>query len=157
MTRISFGLCGILLIAVTLFNSCSNDTITQPGLNETLLFEKAGLVDSAVVYGCYAYTLRYFIEDTLNLSGYTGLRGEFDGYSTSDFSTISLLYNTGDSSNVLAYAVNNASLDGFHSFEFARSADMMWFELRLYLNPQVCGENEFKYTRARDLRIYGTR
>ena len=146
-----------LITALSLISSCSNDIVNQPGMNETLLFEKTGLVDSAVVYGCYAYTLRYLIEDTLDLSGFTRLRGEFDGYSTSDYSTISFLYNTIDSSNVEAYAVSNSSLNGFHSFEFTKSADMIWFELRLYLNPQICGENEFKYTRARDLRIYGIR
>lgn len=148
----------VLLIAVlTLVSSCGNDAANQPPMNETILFEKTGLVDSAVVYGCYAYTLRYLIEDTLELSSFSRLRVEFDGRTSSDFSTITFLYNTNDSSNVEAFAVSNSNLNGFHSFEFAKSADMMWFELRLYLNPQVCGENEFKYTRARDLRIYGIR
>lgn len=117
-----------LFIAVLGFvSSCGNEIAVQPGMDETLLYEKAGLVDSAVVYGCYAYSHRYLIEDTLQLTDFSGLRAEFDSHTSIDFSTITFLYNTIDSSNVEALAVSNSELNGFHSFEFTKSADMMWF------------------------------
>ena len=145
----------IMVCSAFMLVSCSQDSPAGNDLTETVLFEKSGLVDSAVVTGCYAYTLRYFVPETILTADYNRLRAEFDGFSTSDVSTISLIYNTVDSSNVFAYEVSNLDLNGFHSFNIAKSAGNMWFELRLYLNPQVCGTNEFRYTRVRDLWIYG--
>lgn len=141
-------------LSVSFFVSCG-DTSVDPGINQTVLFEKPGLVDSAVVTGCYAYTVRYLVPDTLALNEYSKLKIEFDGYSTSDFSTITILYHTDDTTNAIAYEVRNANLNGFHSFEMQIPSNRAWFELWLYLNPQVCGKGEFKYTRARDLYIFG--
>ncbi|MBZ0203909.1 MAG: hypothetical protein IT281_06390 [Ignavibacteria bacterium] len=137
------------------FYSCSNESPVGTSADETILFEMHGLVDSAVVTGCYAYTHRYFVPDTLSLSSYSKIKVEFDGFSTSDHSTISFLYNSIDSTNVEVFSVMNSDLNGYHSFSFDKPANVIWAELRLYLNPQVCGVNEFKYTRARDLKIIG--
>jgi hypothetical protein len=135
--------------------SCSEDAV-KPGLNETVLFEKSGLVDSAVVYGCYPYTVRYLVPDTLELSSYSKVRVIFDGFANSDGSSISVLYNTADSTNITVYYVEDqANINKLHRVDFVKPSDMTWLEVRLYINPPVCGENEFKYTRVRDLIIYG--
>lgn len=141
-------------VSIILLVSCGENAV-DPGMNETVLFEKPGLVDSAVVTGCYAYTVRYIVPDTLSIESYSKLKVEFDGYSTSDFSTITILYHTDDTTNAIAYEVRNANINGFHSFEMPKPSGRAWFELWLYINPQVCGKGEFKYTRARDLYIYG--
>lgn len=146
-----------IFIAAFFISSCGEDII-QPNESGTLLFEKSGLVDSAVVYGCYAYTVRFFIPDTLDLSVYLKIRVEFDGYANSDGSRISIIYNTPDTANVFEYEVEDQmQVNKYHSHSFQKPANMVWIELRLYINPPVCGTNEFKYTRARDLKVYGLR
>ncbi|MBL8017000.1 MAG: hypothetical protein JNK43_07005 [Ignavibacteria bacterium] len=137
--------------------SCGDDNPAAIQQQDVLLYEDQGIVDSAVVTGCYAYTLRHFLQDTLDLSAYSRIRVEFDGYSTSDHSTISVLSNSHSSTNDVLYSASNENVNKPHSFESGFNSDTLWLELRLYLNPQVCGENEFKYTRARDLRIYGVK
>ncbi len=135
--------------------SCGDDNPAAGKQQEDLLYEDQGIVDSAVVTGCYAYTLRHMLQDTFNLSAYNKIRIEFDGYSTSDHSTISVLSNSPSSTNDVLYSASNENVNMPHSFESGYNSDTLWLELRLYLNPQVCGVNEFKYTRARDLKVYG--
>ena len=144
----------IIITAGILFYSCSNNPITAPA-NGDLLFEKPGLVDSAVVNGCYAYLRRYF-PDTLNLSAYNKIKVEFNGNANSDGTSFTVLYNTNSTSNVeVYYAQDEAGVNKDHSFEFAKPDNTTWLELRFYINPPVCGTGEFKYIRGRDLKIYG--
>ncbi len=144
-----------VLIGSLALYSCGEDSPVAIQQQEDLLYEDQDIVDSAVVTGCYAYTLRHFLQDTFDLSAYSKLRVEFDGFSTSDHSTISILSNSHSSTNDVLYSASNENVNMPHSFESAFNSDTLWLELRLYLNPQVCGVNEFKYTRARDLKIYG--
>jgi hypothetical protein len=44
-----------------------------------------------------------------------------------------------------------------HNFEVAKHDNKAWMEMRLYINPPVCGQNEFKFNSARNLRIYGVK
>ncbi|MCI0448727.1 MAG: hypothetical protein L0Y79_02940 [Chlorobi bacterium] len=155
MKKIRFTLS--IFIAAFFVGSCGEDLV-QPKESGTLLFEKSGLVDSAVVYGCYAYTVRYFVPDTLDLNGYSKMRVEFDGYANSDGSRISIIYSTPDTANVFVYEVEDQlQVNKYHSHSFQKPANVIWIELRLYINPPVCGTNEFKYARARDLKVYGLR
>lgn len=147
-----------LLFAVVLFSSCGDDAVDPTVNNETILFEKTGLVDSAVVFGCYEYTVRYLVEDTFSFDGYSKVKIMFDGFANSDGSRISVLYNTQSSSNNIIYQAEDIIfVNKIHTFEIDTPAEDAWFEVRLYINPPVCGTNEFKYTRARDLKIYGIR
>jgi hypothetical protein len=149
-------LISVLFICALFLSSCGDNAVSPSAENETVLFEKQGLVDSAVVYGCYAYTVRYLVPDTFSFNGYSRIKIMFDGFANSDGSSISILYNTQDSSNVQVYSVENERLvNRVHTFEFTKPSSSAWFELRLYINPPVCGTNEFKYTRARDLKIFG--
>ncbi|MBE2226662.1 MAG: hypothetical protein IAE93_04945 [Ignavibacteria bacterium] len=142
-----------LVIAVMLY-SCGSDTAVNT-VNETILYEEQGLVDSAVVTGCYAYTRSHFLRDTFNFSSYNRIKIEFDGLSTSDYSTITVLSNNAIITNEVLYRRDNDSVNNYHSFEVPSPGDSVWIELRLYMNPQVCGTNEFKFIRARDLKITG--
>jgi hypothetical protein len=135
-------------------SSCSNDITAPVGQNE-VVYEKLGLVDSAVVNGCYPNTRRFFV-DTLYLSGYSKLKIEFDGYANSDGSFIKVYSNTENSSNIENYSVEDAvNINSHHNFEFSKPDNKVWMEVRIYINPPVCGEGEFKFTRVRDLKIYG--
>jgi hypothetical protein len=144
-----------LILAGFIFSSCKSEINSPEDTRGEIIFSHLGLVDSAVVYGCYSQTIRYFV-DTLKISSFSRLRVEFDGYANSDGSYIKVLYNTGSTfSEEIYFAEDIAGVNKFHSFEFAKPGDSITMELRIYINPPVCGEGEFKYTRARDLNIYG--
>lgn len=149
LITISFSL--LLLLA-----SCS-DAPVQQSEAETLLYEKTGLVDSAVVYGCYAHTVRFFIDDTLQLSSFNKIKIMFDGHANSDGTVISVIYNTSDTAVFIYEAMDEAGINKIHTFEFPSPAANTSFEVRFYINPPVCGTGEFKYTRARDFKITGIR
>ncbi len=145
----------IFLLLTSLLYSCSEDKIINNASNETLLYEEPGLVDSAIVTGCYAYTRSHFLNDTFSFNSYRKIKIEFESYSTSDHATVSVLSNNSLITNEVLYSKNNEEVNMLHSFELSSPGDSVWLELRLYMNPQVCGENEFKYIRARDLKVYG--
>lgn len=145
----------ILMSTVFLFASCGNDNPVYTGSNETLLYEESGLVDSVVVTGCYDYTRFRFLNDTSSFSGYNRLRVEFESFTSSDRARISFVSYNASVTNQILYTKNNEEVNIYHSFEFDAPVDITWFELRLFLSPQVCGENDYKFIRARDLKIYG--
>ncbi len=146
----------ILILSISFFLlSCSDGDIIQPE-QETLIFEKAGLVDSIVVYGCYSYTLIYVVPDTLHLENYSKLKVEFDGNVNSDGTNITLYINSASEEYFELYKVDNAAaINKLHNFESQIPFNTSIFKIRLYINPPVCGQGEFKYNRVRDLKIYG--
>ena len=147
----------ILASSALILASCGNNSVIPVEDRGTVIYDRAGLVDSAVVNGCYPNTRRFFV-DTLDLSGYSTVKVEFDGFANSDGSYIKVFYNTTDSSNVEKYSVEDAlNINNHHEFEFTKPADRIWMEMRIYINPPVCGQGEFKFTSARDLRIYGVK
>jgi hypothetical protein len=142
-------------LSVFVLSSCSTDVTAPIGQQDVIIFEKSGLVDSAVVNGCYPNTRRFFV-DTLDLTIYTKLKVEFDGAANSDGSFIKVYSNTESSTNIENYSVEDViNINTHHEFMFNKPADILWMELRIYINPPVCGEGEFKFTSARDLKIYG--
>lgn len=147
----------IVVISAFIFFSCSENDIVPPE-TETLLYEKTGLVDSAVVYGCYSYTLRHIVEDTLMLDGYSKIKVEFDGNTNSD-GTISFIYlHTESSPNINVYEVHDlVEINNMHNFTVNKPGNKTVAEVRLYINPPVCGTNDFKFNSARNLRIYGVK
>jgi hypothetical protein len=145
----------VLASSALILVSCGNNSIIPVEDTGTIIYEKTGLVDSAVVNGCYPNTRRFFV-DTLDLSGYSKVKVEFDGHANSDGSYIKVYYNSQDSSNVEKYsAEDEVNINNHHEFEFQKPAERIWIEIRIYINPPVCGQGEFKFTSARDLRIYG--
>lgn len=143
------------LFAGFIIYSCSDNSINQN--NDILIYEEAGLVDSVIVTGCYAYTRRHFLNDTFYSSNYSKLKIEFECLTSSDFASVSVLSHNNYSANNVLYEKFNQNVNSNHSFEIAALNDTTWFELRLYLNPQICGQNEYKFIRARDLRIFGVK
>ena len=135
--------------------SCGEDNAVNKTNNETLLYEDQGLVDSVVVIGCYAYSRSHFLNDTFYFSPYSKIRIEFESFSTSDHATVSVLSNNSVITNEVLYSKDNENVNMLHSFEVPSPGDDIRLELRLYMNPQVCGENEYKFIRARDLKVIG--
>ena len=145
----------IMLCMTILIFSCNNNPVQNNNNTGQIVFTREGLVDSAVVTQCVPDTRRFF-SDTLNFSGYSKIKVDFDGNTNSNGSIITLYYNTDTSSNSQVYQVQNITeVNGLHSFTFNKPSNILTFELRIYINPPVCGSGEFKYTRARDLKIYG--
>jgi hypothetical protein len=139
------------------FCSCSENNV-EPGENRTLLFEKHGLVDSAVVYGCYSYTLFYIVPDTLELGGFRRLYAEFDGSANSNGTHITVSITSATGQYLELYMVQDINgINKMHSFESAVPFNSTVFKVKLYINPPVCGPGEFKYNRVRDLKIYGVK
>ncbi|NOS85814.1 MAG: hypothetical protein HOP31_11790 [Ignavibacteria bacterium] len=146
----------VMLIGMGIFiASCGNDNPVDTGSNETLLYEESGLVDSVVVTGCYDYTRFRFLNDTFYFGAYSKLRVEFESLTSSDRARISFVSYNAAVTNQILYTKNNEEVNMLHSFELSAPVDTTWLELRLYLSPQVCGENEYRFIRARDLKIYG--
>ncbi len=145
----------IIVSAVFFYASCGNESPVDSGTTETLLYEESGLVDSVVVTGCYDYTRYRFLNDTFYFSGYRKLRVEFESLTSSNRARISFVSYNAAVTNQILYSKNNEEVNMNHSFEISAPVDTTWFELRLFLSPQVCGENEYKFIRARDLKIYG--
>jgi len=147
---------GLFLFSVVfLCASCGDENPVNAGANETLLYEESGLVDSIVVTGCYDYTRFHFLNDTFIFAGYDKLKIEFESFSSSDRSRISFVGYNSAVTNQILYTKNDEDVNMRHSFEISAPADTTWYELRLFLSPQVCGKNEYKYIRARDLKVYG--
>ena len=145
----------LILSTAFILLSCSDGGIFQPEQG-TLIFEKTGLVDSIVVYGCYSYTLIYVVPDTLHLENYSKLRVEFDGNVNSDGTNITLYMNSPGEEYFELYKVDNAAgINKLHNFQSQIPFNTSIFKVRLYINPPVCGQGEFKYNRVRDLKIYG--
>jgi hypothetical protein len=146
-----------IVIITALLNSCSDNNVAPVKDAGTVIFSRTGLVDSAVVNGCYPDLRRFFV-DTLDIKGYSNLRVEFDGFTNSDGSYIKIFCNTESSSNIEKYSVEDAvNINNHHVFKFSKPAEKVWMEVRIYINPPVCGQGEFKYTRVRDLTIYAIR
>ena len=119
-----------------LFDSCKDNSVA-PQENSQLIYQKEGLVDSAVVHQCVALTLRFF-SDTLDLSNYEKIKITFNGLTNSNGSFIKILYNTDTSSNTEIYSVMDISgVNNDHSYTFMRPVNAAWFELRTYINPPV--------------------
>ena len=145
----------MLVSLVFLYASCGDENPINAGSSETLLYEEPGLVDSVVVTGCYDQTSYHFLNDTFHFNGYSKLRVEFESFSSSDRSRISLVSYNAAVTNQILYTKNNEEVNMLHSFEMSAPADSTWLELRLFLSPRVCGENDYRYLRARDLKIFG--
>ena len=135
--------------------SCNDGDVVVPDQG-TLLFEKSGLVDSVVVYGCYAHSSLYEVPDTLLLNGFSKLRVEFDGNVNSDGTIIFVYLTSLDDEDIEIYKVRDISeINKLHSLHASFTFQKALFKIVLYINPPVCGQNEFKYNRVRDLKIYG--
>lgn len=143
---------GLILLILC---SCNNNVTVPAVEQDVIVYEKSGLVDSAVVNGCYPSTRRFFT-DTLDLRQYSKLKIVFDGAANSDGSYIKVYSNTESTTNTENYSVEDIiNINTHHSFIFNKPGDKVWIEIRIYIYPPVCGEGEFKFTRARDLKIYG--
>lgn len=144
----------IIFIAGIFLYSCGNDPVVSVPAEE-LIYSEPGLVDSAVVTGCYDYTRFRFLNDTFSTAGYRKLRVEFNGLTSSDRAKIFFVHYSSGINNNIVYQKNNEEVNMQHNFEIDAPAETSWYELRLFLSPQVCGENEYKFIRARDLKVYG--
>jgi hypothetical protein len=144
----------LFLILATLSLGCGDQIIKHE--TEDIIFMQDGILDSAVVYGCYSYTSRYFVPDTFSLESYGRIVIELTSATNSDGTSVTVFYNTDTSQNVNIYsAYNETGLNKRHRIEFINPKLRTWFEVRLYINPPVCGKGEFKFVSVRDLRIKG--
>ncbi len=142
------------IFTIVCISSCGNENaVAVP--DEVLIYNEPGLVDSAAITSCYDYTRSHFLKDTFSIWGYNKLKVEFESFTTSDRAMISFVEFSNSVNNRILYAKSNNDINSTHSFEINVPAEPTWYELRLFLSPRVCGENEFKFIRARDLKIYG--
>ncbi len=145
-----------LIVFSVIFYSCS-DTLVQSPIEQTdELIRVNGTVEAASVNGCYSQTVRYITEE-INLKDYKKLEVRFKGETNSSGSEIQVLLNSINQSNMLLSQYVNGEVGGDHAIIVDNPSEKIWLELRIKINPPVCGDNEHKYTKANDLIIYGVR
>ena len=79
----------LILLVLAVVSSCNNSSVAPPSDDGVVIYDRTGLVDSAVVNGCYPDTRRFFV-DTLSLADYSRLKVEFNGLTNSDGSYINV-------------------------------------------------------------------
>lgn len=139
-----------------LFISCNDNPVQT--YEPTSIFTKDGLVDSVIVTQCVA-SQRSFFTDTLEISSYSKIQIMLDGLTNSDGSFIKVYVYT-DTTGIpfeLYSAVDRMNVSMIHNFEINKPNNRTKFEIRMYINPPICGTGDFKFTRVRDLKIYGIR
>jgi hypothetical protein len=88
------------------------------------------------------------------LTGIYNIKVDFEGNTNSNGSFVKIFWNDETSTNNLLYsAVDLSGVPGHHMFSFPKPAGKIWLEVRIYINPPVCGTGEFKFTSVRDLKI----
>jgi hypothetical protein len=94
----------------------------------------------------------------LSLSGFSKLKAEFDGYANSDGTIIFVFVTSPEGETQEIYrATDLFEINKIHSLQAALSYQDVICKVMLYINPPVCGVNEFKYNRVRNLKIYGVK
>jgi hypothetical protein len=142
---------------IAVLQSCSDNPsapVEDPGV---LVFSNNGLIDSAWVTCCCQSTKRFF-SDTLSFENYSKVRAEFDGATNTDGSQIEIYYHLENYAGGNVFTVRNIdSVNGMQTTIFDKPADKFVIEVRTTVFPPVCGPEELKYTRSRDLKIFGVK
>jgi hypothetical protein len=142
-----------ILLPVLFITGCRetpvNNTIQQ---DETLLFEKAGLVDS-IAGTCSAYIVRTIILDSIDTRNYNSIRIDMTSFTDGDLSNITLYY-------LKDTAVNLFSIDGLNRINNTSSITLpsplikssLYLRMRLYAS--VC-TGQYYHLKMHNFRIYG--
>ena len=94
----------------------------------------------------------------MSLIGFSKLKIEFDGNVNSDGTFIKVFLESTQNEETEFYYVRDMNeINKVHSFLSHSPYNQMLVKVELYINPPVCGQNEFKYNRIIDLKIYGVK
>lgn len=141
------------IFSLILLSGCSDSpTSTNSIPQETLLYSRAGLVDS-VVGTCSAYLIRTSIIDSLDTRNYHSLKVEFNSFTDGDLSEVKLYYLNDTITNLFSLS-GTGQINGTGTITFPSPSVNKTFYLRLKLFASVC-TGQYYSLRLRDLKIYG--
>jgi hypothetical protein len=145
----------IPFILILIFVQGCSDTpmSTNSAQTETLLYSRAGLVDS-LNGTCSAYMIRTSILDSIDMRNYNYLKVEMNALTDGDLSNISLYYIKSDSTNNLFSLDGTSQINSAMNFTFPSPKLKEIYYLRLKLFASVC-TGQYYSLRLRDLKIYG--
>jgi hypothetical protein len=135
------------------FYSCTDKIQDPVQTQQTLLYSKAGIVDS-LIGTCSTYLVRNFIIDSLDFSSFSGGRIEMNSFSNGDLSELSLFYLNPDTA---VYVFKISGKDEINSqiprtFIPSNRKEKYYFRMKLFAS--VC-TGDLYYLKVRDLNIYG--
>lgn len=135
------------------YAGCSETPVTSNSQESgTLLYEKAGLVDS-IAGTCSAYIVRTIILDSIDTRSFKSVRVDMDSHTDGDLSNITLYY-------LKDTAVNLFSIDGLSRINNTATITVpsptirskLYLRMRLYAS--VC-TGQYYHLKMHDFRIYG--
>jgi hypothetical protein len=132
------------------FAGCSDNSVTPPA-SETLLFERAGQIDS-LTGTCSAYIVHTHFLDTLDLSAYNNVKITLEGGTDGDLSNIDVFYVRDSLTNILS--LEGLTINNTMSVTVPSPKVREFFQVRLKLNSSVCTGHIY-HLKLRNLKIYG--
>ncbi len=133
--------------------SCSENPQESVSVNQVLIYQKSGLIDS-IVGTCSTFLIRNFTLDTINFSSYKKAFLEKEAFTDGDLSEIIVYYLNSDT---VVSVINLQGRDMINStgrIEFQPPKDKRNYFLRMKLYSSVCTGQLF-HLKLRDVKIYG--
>lgn len=142
-----------ILAGIVILNSCSENPQTIGSRNQSLLYQKQGLVDS-LVGTCSSYLIRNFTLDTIDFSGYSNGVFEKDSYTDGDLSEIIVYYINADTAVNIVHLEGQSQINSTTQITFHPPVTKNKYYLRLKLFSSVC-TGQLYHLKLRNIRIYG--
>lgn len=142
-----------ILAGIVILNSCSENPQTIGSRNQSLLYQKQGLVDS-LVGTCSSYLIRNFTLDTIDFSGYSNGVFEKDSYTDGDLSEIIVYYINADTAVNIVHLEGQSQINSTTQVTFHPPGTKNKYYLRLKLFSSVC-TGQLYHLKLRNIRIYG--
>ncbi len=133
--------------------SCSENPQEPVSINQDLIYQKSGLIDS-IVGTCSTFLIRNFTLDTINFSSYSKAILEKDAFTDGDLSEIIVYYLNSDTAVNVLNLQGKDMINSTGRIEFQPPKDTRNYYLRLKLYSSVCTGQLF-HLKLRDLKIYG--
>jgi hypothetical protein len=133
--------------------SCSENPQGSVSVNQDLIYQKPGLIDS-IVGTCSTFLIRNFTLDTINFSSYNKAYLEKDAFTDGDLSEIIVYYLNSDTAVSVLNLQGRDMINSTGRIEFQPTKDKRNYFLRMKLYSSVCTGQLF-HLKLRDVKIYG--
>lgn len=142
-----------ILTGIIALNSCSENPQNSNSGNQSLLYQKQGLVDS-LVGTCSSYLVRNFTLDSIDFSGYSNGVFVKDAFTDGDLSEIIVYYINADTAVNVVHLEGQTQINSTSQIKFQPPNNKKQYYLRLKLFSSVC-TGQLYHLKLRNIRIYG--
>jgi hypothetical protein len=142
-----------LIIGTLIIESCSDNPQGNANMNNYLVYEKPGLLDS-ITGTCSTFLIRNFTLDTLNFSDYNKAVLERNSFTDGDLSEIIIYYLNSDTAVNVLNLQGKGQINSAEPIEFYPPKRNETYYLRMKLYSSVC-TGQFFHLKLRDVKIYG--